>query len=353
MRFGLMYLFSDFGDRPQERAFHEFLEEVEYAEELGFDSVWLPEHHFSVYGMLGDTLTLAAAVAQRTRRIRIGTAVVLLPFNHPLRVAEQASLVDVLSGGRLLLGVGRGYQPNEFEGFGLDPADSREMFLEALEVLRRAFTEENFSYEGRFWRGVGVTLYPKPIQKPHPPIFLASVTPSSLDLAARYGFPILRAPRFTPRTLVQEQWEYYRNRMAEHGYDATALDQPMLMQTFVAETDEEARRLATPHAMWYHRLLASLLPGAPGRPVRPGYELYAKVQKKHLEVTEEEVVEHGSAFGSPETVARKIREYAETCGVNHWVAEMRFGGITHKQAMKSMEMFAKEVVPALRELAPA
>ena len=141
MKFGMMYLFSEYGSIPQAQVFKEFLEEVELAEELGFDSIWLPEHHFSVYGILGDTLTMAAAIAQRTKRIKIGTAVVLLPLNHPVRVAEQAALVDCLSDGRLLLGVGRAYQPGEFAGFGENPDSSREMFFEAMEILMKCFDE--------------------------------------------------------------------------------------------------------------------------------------------------------------------------------------------------------------------
>ncbi len=111
MKFGLFYLFSDFGNITQQQLFDEVLREIEYGEELGFESVWLPEHHFSIYGMLGNPLLLAAVVAQHTQRMKIGTAVVVLPFQHPLRVAEDAAMVDALSGGRLLLGVGRGYKP--------------------------------------------------------------------------------------------------------------------------------------------------------------------------------------------------------------------------------------------------
>src|SRR4029450_2410551 len=116
MKFGLFYQFSDCGTIPQDQLFQEILEEIAYGEELGFDSVWLPEHHFAGYGTLGNPLTLAAAITQRTRRMQIGTAVLVLPFHHPLRLAEEAALVDVLSQGRLLLGVGRGYQPPEFHG---------------------------------------------------------------------------------------------------------------------------------------------------------------------------------------------------------------------------------------------
>ena len=151
MQFGMMYLFSEYGNIPQPQVFKEFLEEVELAEELGFDSIWLPEHHFTVYGMLGDTLTMAAAIAQRTKKIKIGTAVVLLPLQHPVRVAEQAALVDCLSEGRLLLGVGRAYQPGEFAGFGNNPDVSREMFFEAMDILLKCFSGEKFSHQGEFW----------------------------------------------------------------------------------------------------------------------------------------------------------------------------------------------------------
>ena len=140
MKFGLFYLFSAFGDMPQDRIFSEVLEEIDYGEELGFDSVWLPEHHFSVYGTLGNPMTLAAAIAQRTKRMLIGTAVMVLPFQHPLRLAEDAALVDALSGGRLLLGIGRGYQVPEFDVLDVPQDQSRAMFLESLEIIKKAFT---------------------------------------------------------------------------------------------------------------------------------------------------------------------------------------------------------------------
>ncbi len=349
MQFGLMYLFSDFESVPQDRVFRDVLDEIEYAEELGFDSVWLPEHHFSVYGMLGDTLTLAAAIAQRTSRIKIGTAVVLLPMNHPLRVAEQAALVDVLSDGRLLLGVGRGYQPSEFAGFGVDPGQSRAMFQESLELLLKAFTEEQFSYAGEFWSAKDVTLFPKPIQQPHPPLYMAAVTPPSYELAADLGLSTLRSPNFTRMDLVEQQWQVYCDRLRERGLDASQMDQPMLMKTYVADTEEEAKRDAEPHAMWFHRLLGRLLPGAPGKPIHAGYELYGEVQKRHEEVTFDDLYEWGSCYGTPERVTERIKQYVTRSGTNHWLAEMKFGGMPHAKAMKSMELFAQHVMPALRE----
>ena len=160
MKFGLFYLFSEFGDIPQDRIFHEVLEEIDYGEELGFDSVWLPEHHFSVYGTLGNPMTMAAVIAERTKRMLIGTAVMVLPFQHPLRLAEDAALVDALSGGWLLLRVGRGYQVPEFNVLDIPQNASRAMFLEALEIIRKAFTEDNFTHEGHFWKIRNATVFP-------------------------------------------------------------------------------------------------------------------------------------------------------------------------------------------------
>ncbi len=348
MQFGMMYLFSEFGEKPQAQVFKEFLEEVELAEELGFDSIWLPEHHFSVYGMLGDTLTMAAAIAQRTKRIKIGTAVVLLPLHHPVRVAEQAALVDCLSEGRLLLGVGRAYQPGEFAGFGMDPATSRDRFFEAMDILLKCFSGETFSHDGEFWSCKDVQLYPRAVQQPHPPIYMAAVSPPSYKLAAQHGLSILRAPRFTSLEVVQEQWNEYAKYMNEAGRDPMAQDQPMLLQTYVAETEAEAKETAEPHAMWYHELLQKVLPGAPGKEVHASYEIYDQVRQAHAHVTYEHLASWGSAFGTPEQVADRVLTYATEAGVNHWMSEMKFGGMSHEETKRSMRLFAAEVMPRVR-----
>ena len=349
MKFGMMYLFSEYGEIPQSQVFKEFLEEVELAEELGFDSIWLPEHHFTVYGMLGDTLTMASAIAQRTKKIKIGTAVVLLPLQHPVRVAEQAALVDCLSEGRLLLGVGRAYQPGEFAGFGENPENSRAMFFESMEILMKCFSGERFSHKGDFWQVEDVQLYPAPVQDPHPPIYMAAVSPPSYKLAAEHGLSILRGPRFTSMELVKSQFAEYSKYMNEAGRDPMGIDQPLLMQTFVAESDGDAKNIAEKHAMWYHELLQSVLPGAPGKKIHKGYEIYDMVRQKHAKVTYDQLADWGSAFGTPEHVAERIITYAQEAQTNHWMAEMKFGGMNHEDTMRSMRLFAQEVIPRVND----
>jgi natural product biosynthesis luciferase-like monooxygenase protein len=352
MKFGLFYLFSDFGDIAQDQLFHEVLEEIEYAEELGFDAVWLPEHHFAIYGMLGNPMVLAAAIAQRTRRLQIGTAIMVLPFQHPLRLAEDAALVDVVSQGRLLLGLGRGYQPPEFHGFGIPQQASRQMFLDGFEIVKRALSGERFKYEGQFWKiEEPVEIFPKPIQQPHPPFYLAAISPETYEVAARLGISLLRSPTFTDLETVTKAFEDYRTRMRGYGHDPDALDQPFLVRTYVAPTDEEAKAEAK-HVVWYYHLLASLLPGAPARPQASSYEGYPKAASRLATVTEDDVWERGSCFGSPERVVTLMKKYLGRTGTNHLAVEMRIGGLEHKKVLRSMELFAKEVMPALRAEAP-
>ena len=350
MKFGMFYLFSDFGDIPQQQVFSEVLEEIEYGEELGFDSVWLPEHHFAVYGMLGNPMTLAAAISQRTRTMKIGTAIMVLPFQHPLRLAEDAALVDNLSEGRLLLGLGRGYQPPEFLGFGVPQHASRAMFLESFEIIRKALSGEKFTYKGNFWEIEEPTeIFPKPVQTPHPPFYLAAISPASYEIAARLNISLLRSPQFTDLKTVAEAYEGYVSKMREFGHDPDLLDQPFSVRTYVAPTDEEARA-ETKHVVWFYHLLATLLPGAPGRPMPPaGYENYPRDPSVLAGVTEDEVWERGTCFGSPERVIELMKGYMRQAGATSFMVQMRIGGLEHHKVMRSMELFAKHVMPALRE----
>jgi alkanesulfonate monooxygenase SsuD/methylene tetrahydromethanopterin reductase-like flavin-dependent oxidoreductase (luciferase family) len=350
MKFGLFYLFSDFGNIPQRQLFDEVLEEIEFGEELGFDSVWLPEHHFAVYGMLGNPMTLAAVISQRTRTMKIGTAIMVLPFHHPLRLAEDAALVDKLSDGRLLLGVGRGYQPPEFSGFGVAQHNSRAMFLESFDIFKKALSGEKFTYKGNFWTIDEPTeIFPKPIQKPHPPFYMAAISPASYYIAARMNCSLLRSPQLTDLGTVSAAYQGYVDKMHDLGHYSEMLDQPFSVRTYVAPTDEEAKE-AAPHAVWFYHLLATLLPGSPGKPKPPaGYESYPRDPRVLARVTEDDVWEKGTCFGSPERVTELMKGYMREAGATSFLTQMRIGGLEHKKVMRSMELFARDVMPELRK----
>jgi alkanesulfonate monooxygenase SsuD/methylene tetrahydromethanopterin reductase-like flavin-dependent oxidoreductase (luciferase family) len=176
MRFGIFSVVDHYpAELPRTAAqfYGELLEQVEAAESLGFDAFWIAEHHFHEYGAVPSPPVWMAAAAQRTRRIRLGAGVVVLPFRNPLQVAEDYAMVDVLSGGRLNLGAGSGYLRHEFDGFGVDPAEKRDRFDEALDIVLRAWTGEPVSYEGRYHRVQDVRLNVRPLQRPHPPVWIA------------------------------------------------------------------------------------------------------------------------------------------------------------------------------------
>jgi alkanesulfonate monooxygenase SsuD/methylene tetrahydromethanopterin reductase-like flavin-dependent oxidoreductase (luciferase family) len=179
------------GSSPQDR-YDQALTQACRADEAGFDSVWLTEHHFSRHGIVSDSLMVLAHLAARTSSVRLGTAVSVLPLHHPVRLAEAAATVDQLSGGRLDLGIGRGYQPGEFRGFGVDIAEKHDRFAEALDVLDRLWsTDGPVSHSGKFWSFEDAYPQPRPVQRPHPPLWLATDSPDGLAMCAAKDWGVL------------------------------------------------------------------------------------------------------------------------------------------------------------------
>src|SRR2546427_748941 len=188
MRFGTFYFFQAVPWLSHDEVVHRELEQMEWTEELGFDQIWLTEHHFIDYGLAVDPGTLAAVAASRTRRVRIGLAAAILPFHHPLRLAEQTALVDIVSRGRLEVGFGRGNRPAEFRGYNVPQQENRDRFEEAVEIITQAWTQmEPFSYEGRFFTIRDTRVMPKPLQKPHPPVYQVCGSKESIEGTAARG----------------------------------------------------------------------------------------------------------------------------------------------------------------------
>ncbi len=188
MQFGLFTLFDFFRDRQDEVAYYrDTLDLMELAERLGYDSVWVGEEHFYCFGICPSPQLFLTALARETSRLRLGTAISLLPFENPLRKAEDFAMLDILSGGRLNFGVGRGIIPKHFEGFRRDPRESRARYEESLHIIRGAWTQDPFAYEGRFWQVPSLSLSPKPLQKPHPPIYRGTISLESFEGAAAAG----------------------------------------------------------------------------------------------------------------------------------------------------------------------
>lgn len=319
---------------------------MEYADSLGFDSVWLVEHHFSEYGVLPSAQMMAAAIAQRTKKVRIGTAVVVLPFNHPIRVAEEVALADILSNGRIEFGVGRGYQRGEFAGFNIPMDESRERFAESLDIILKAWTTERFSYEGKYFRVDDVSVLPKPVQQPHPPIWMAAVSPETYQFVGQHGYSLLFHPPFTQ---TAKGIEAYRKGLEEGGHDPRQVEVGGLVQIYVDKTMEQARRVFEEPCLWYYRTLAELVAPPQGQPTSTAYAHYPRVREAIETVTFDQICQFdGVIVGDPEHCIEKISRLQEAYGITHLLCWTRMGGLDHRKVMQSMELMVSRLFPWFR-----
>ncbi len=353
MRFGTFYFFQAPPGHRHADIIHRELEQIEWAEELGFDEVWFTEHHFIDYGLSVDPATLAAAAASRTRRIRIGLAAAILPFHHPLRLAEQMALVDIISNGRLDVGVGRGNRPAEFAGYRVPQQEARERFDETVEVMRRAWTEERFSHAGRFFTFDDVRVIPKPLQQPHPPIYQVCVSKDGIENTALRGWPMLNSVLFGPVDQLIATRDTYVNALEKAGRSAAEVAALLARwgvsrQIYVAENDRTALEEAKAAELWYQESFRRFV--IPDRiedahpSLQPGFRAMAE---RLSTITWEALVRETLAFGSPDTVARHI-ETMRGMGVGRVLCWMNFGGLSQDRVRRSMELFAREVMPRFR-----
>lgn len=344
LRFSTQNLLSLRDWQTDAEVYRNTLEEVRLADELGFDIVWLAEHHFSSYGICPSLAPLAAAIARETRRVRIGTAVVIAPFAHPLRVAEEWAMIDILSDGRLEFGLGRGYQPKEFEGLGLTMEGTRERFDECLEIIRRAWTEERLSFEGAFYRVSGLRVLPKPVQRPHPPLWTAAVSPDTYELAGRRGLKILTSPAFTPFDVLRRNYDAYRAAWRAAPGAGAEPEIALNKIIHVAETSQQAREDLREPIRWFFRTQADLIAEPVGAPPAQ-YKFYRRVRENLLSLTDDKALEQAAIAGAPDEVADKIRMHVETLGVTHFMGAFSRGGLAHEKVVRSMRLFAEKVIP--------
>jgi alkanesulfonate monooxygenase SsuD/methylene tetrahydromethanopterin reductase-like flavin-dependent oxidoreductase (luciferase family) len=300
-----------------------------------------------------DPSSLAAAAASRTRRVRIGLAAAILPFHHPLRLAEQMALVDIISSGRLDVGVGRGNRPAEFAGYRVPQVESRDRFDETVEILRLAWTRERFSFHGRFFDVDDVRVIPKPVQQPHPPLYQVCVSKDGIENTALRGWPMLNSVLTGPVDQLLANRDTYVATLQKAGRTAEEIAALLgrwgvSRQIYVAETDARALAEARDAEMWYQESFRRFV--VPERiedahpSLQPGFRAMAE---KLAKVTWEDLVRETLAFGSPDTVARHI-EHMRRLGVGQVLCWMNFGGLPQDRIRRSMELFAREVMPRFR-----
>jgi alkanesulfonate monooxygenase SsuD/methylene tetrahydromethanopterin reductase-like flavin-dependent oxidoreductase (luciferase family) len=358
--------------------------EVDCAEAGGFGSVWITEHHLSSFGLVGAPSVYAAAVAQRTQRVRIGYAIAVLPLHHPLRLAEEIAWVGHLSRGRLLVGVGPGFSPYEFGAFGVPLAERHARLEEGAAILRAALAGEPFSYAGRFWSVPPVTLRPRPFQGCPPPFLRASSSVESLQAAARDGVPVMFGLAATAQ--IAERIAAYRACAADLGRPAAEIDRQVaefrvLRRVVLAAGDaggddaladaRQALRWEARTARRVHRAAGDRVAGDAGdggdghdgheTGERGGAAKLADGSDPHHEAgaadaagatdaaDAPEVV--GGCVGTPRTVLRELAAL-RALGIRHVIAWLNFGDLPFAKVRRSMELLRDEVLPALADEEP-
>lgn len=249
MQFGVFHQLPQDPNQTHAQRYAEMIDLICFAETLGFDVAWLAEIHFSgAFSLLASPLMTIPAIAARTKRIRLGTAVTVLPLQNPLSYAEQVAIADILSGGRVEFGIGRGAIPTQFHGYGVPMAENRARFDEALELIRLAWTRERFSYHGAFYQAENLSVVPKPLQQPHPPVRVAVHSLESFAHIGDLGLPIYSGTNTSPMPELREGMALYRQRLQQHGHPWRSDQAALMMPLHVAATSEAAREAMRPGA---------------------------------------------------------------------------------------------------------
>jgi alkanesulfonate monooxygenase SsuD/methylene tetrahydromethanopterin reductase-like flavin-dependent oxidoreductase (luciferase family) len=349
MKFSTFHLFNRPEDKSCKEVYENTIEIVEYLEELGFDGVWLAEHHFRDYGVCPDTMGMLMHLAGRTENIRLGTGVSILPLHNPIRIAEQAAQLDLLSNGRLDFGVGRGYQSSEFERFGIDIKEARARYNEALDMIIGLWTKTDFSYSGQYYQCNELNLVPKPMQSPTPPIYVASISPETIELCSDRNLPILIDPVATFNS-VGKAADSWRTSMESKGNDPAQHDLCVMRSVYVAETVEKAKQDLETFEVGFDRSKIVNQESAPLDPetgeVAKGYEFWQSRYLKGGTVSNDFRWAQLELAGDPERVGSQIKLLQEF-GINNLMCD--FGStrpMPVSEMKKIIKFFADEVMPA-------
>lgn len=340
MKLGLFFEWPNPSTGDWKQLFEEGIEQIQLAEELGFDFVFIAEHHFSNYGMSPAPLMQALAIAERTKTIRVGTAVLVLPVWQPLRVAEEIAVLDNLTGGRFFCGIGRGYQPHEFERYGVSLEDSRQRFTECLDVMLKAWSDDtSFTYDGEYVQVPHPTVvWPKPVQKPHPIKLIAGTSTDTLRLAAQMDIAPL-VSGFGGTQAVRDMAIASLRERAAAGRPADTWE--LGAQTFchVAPSNEEARAAAK-YPRWQQRA---------GRALNRKDVTDGRVNATPVDgEPDDEGFWNALYFGDPDRVRAKYLALAEA-GATFASCWMMTGGMPHELLMRSIRLMGEEVLPAVHE----
>ncbi len=327
-------------ETTQRDQFDNAIEQTLIAEQLGFDSAYFVEHHFTRHGILSATLAVLSYLAARTSTIRLGTAVLVLPFHDPARMLEEASTVDLLSNGRLELGVGRGFQWTEFNGFDIPMDESSARYEETVRFILQAWTEPGtFSFQGEFHSYNDISIEPKPVQQPYPPLWLAAGSAESATKTGRLGLR-LQLSSGVSMTRIPEMIAAYKAGLAEGGHEFNREHVLVSRLTHIAETRARAWEVAGPHYDWFRKMVAQVTPPPGSVSSRNANPLLPNL----TEAIGEGDHDPGYFFCTPDEASRALEDM-EAMGVGHVVFQGNWGGMAQDDVLRSMRLIGSEVIP--------
>jgi alkanesulfonate monooxygenase SsuD/methylene tetrahydromethanopterin reductase-like flavin-dependent oxidoreductase (luciferase family) len=346
------------------RTYEEHLAAWEEMDRLGFDGVGFNEHHTSPYGLMNSPNLMAASAAQRTRRIKLLIYGNLLPLHDPLRLAEELAMLDCLSNGRIVSGFARGI-PREHNVYGVPLRDSRARFEEAWEIVRRAWTEEVFSYKGHFWSYDNVAIWPRPVQQPHPPVWVpVTGSKETIEWAGRHDIPI--TPGLVPtRGLREDIIRYYAKCLAEHGHRLTPEHLIIQASVYVADSKAQAVKEAGPYTLYFNQTLfshgnvseasrqrdAGYLTADSFDYVRPENQAAvsgARERFRDMTMADVERDAEQMAWGTPDEVIERIRAAADHAGASTVLINVNRGAMPQEMFMHQVQQIGSKVLPALQ-----
>ncbi len=337
MRFFINVLTTYFPDTdpPYDVYYRQLLEQVELAEELGWECFLFNEHHFLGYGgLVANPAVLLAAAAARTSKIRLGPCIAILPLRHPLHSAEDYAMVDAISGGRLEFGIGSGNTEMDYKVFGVTRENDRERLHEAVEVILQAWGNERSGHNGEFWKFDPLTLYPRPMQQPHPPIWVAGTSAEGLGWAGRRGYHIMTVGHPHPPEKVRAGVEAWKRALMEAGFDPATRHCQFHVRTHVHENAQRARATAMAAVKRYDEISRIGRRSLTAPPADYDWEMMLATGRNN--------------YGNPEQCIQNIRNAMKHYSFDTLTTTFNFGGIAHAEIMKSMRLFAAEVMPAFR-----
>jgi len=315
--------------------YREALEEVTRAEELGFDSAWMEEHHAVTNHYWPSPLTVLAGFATRTSRMMLGTNILVAPFYHPVRLAEEVAMLDVMSGGRFTLGIAIGYKPDEFALYGVDLEKRGARFEEQLTIMKGLWTQERIQFKGRYYAVEG-RIEPKPVTKPHPPVWIGGWGDLTLKRAGALADNWLPGPTADLARLLKGKRQFLDNRKTA-GRIELITEWPLTRDLIIADTDRQARELAEQHIMVAYR-----------REYAGGWR--HPFIDASIATDLDKLMEDRFIIGGPAQCVATIRRFVEQYGMTHLICRTFFPGMEHRHIMRELDLLAREVLPAFRKV---